>query len=282
MENSFTSPLPSFCWANGKVTQTSKSKILSTDHAVIVGDGVFETLKVINQVPFALTRHLRRLHKSSMGLGLPNPDDATIKSAITDTLAMDPDAGLLRITWSSGPGPLGSSRGKGLGSLLVATSPGVEWPESERVHLCKWTRNENGALVGLKTTSYAENVKALHTAFEHGASEALLANTAGYLCEGTGTNVFLVIDGILVTPPLTSGCLAGITRELIMELTHVVERNISPEEFTFTSEAFLTSSTREISPIFAFDKALLPDAPGPITKEISAIFKNLIKTNLDP
>ena len=80
-----------------------------------------------------------------------------------------------------------------------------------------WPRNERGALAGLKTTSYAENVVALAHAAERGATEAVFANLPGHLCEGTGSNVFYVVDGELRTPTLASGCLAGITRALLLE-----------------------------------------------------------------
>ena len=81
-----------------------------------------------------------------------------------------------------------------------------------------WTRNENGALAGLKTISYAANVRALAYAHERGAGEAIFANTQGNLCEATGSNVFLVRDGVLITPPPSAGCLLGVTRALLLEL----------------------------------------------------------------
>ena len=277
------SPPPSGAyWAAGGIVPAGAAAVSPVDHAVIVGDGVFETLKVVDGVPFALTRHLGRLKRSADGLGLPEPDDEVVRAAVAETLAADPEAGRLRITWSSGPGPLGSDRGDGPGTLLVASSSGTVWPETVRVHLCEWTRNERGALTGLKTTSYAENVRALEAAHQRGASEALLANTQGRLCEGTGTNVFLVVDQLLVTPPLSSGCLAGITRDLILELTQVVEREIDPEEFAVASEAFLTSSTREVGAISAVDDTVLPEVPGPVTTEVAAAFAALVATNPDP
>jgi branched-chain amino acid aminotransferase len=262
--------------------QAGAAAVSPVDHAVIVGDGVFETLKVVDGVPFALTRHLGRLKRSADGLGLPEPDDEVVRAAVAETLAADPEAGRLRITWSSGLGPLGSDRGDGPGTLLVASSSGTVWPETVRVHLCEWTRNERGALTGLKTTSYAENVRALEAAHQRGASEALLANTQGRLCEGTGTNVFLVVDQLLVTPPLSSGCLAGITRDLILELADVVERDVDPGEFAEASEAFLTSSTREVGAISAVDDTGLPEAPGPVTARVAAAFADLVATNPDP
>ena len=278
-----SSPPPSGAhWVDGRIVAAGAAAVSPVDHAVIVGDGVFETLKVVNRTPFALTRHLGRLKRSADGLGLPEPDDALVRTAVAETLTADPEAGRLRITWSSGPGPLGSDRGGGPGTLLVASSPGTVWPETVRVHLCEWTRNERGALTGLKTTSYAENVRALEAAHQRGASEALLANTQGQLCEGTGTNVFLVVDDVLVTPPLSSGCLAGITRDLILELTQVVEREIDPGEFAVASEAFLTSSTREVGAISAVDDTVLPEVPGPVTTEVAAAFAALVATNPDP
>jgi len=275
-------PPPGAYWADGGIVAAGTAAVSPIDHAVIVGDGVFETLKVVDGVPFALTRHLGRLTRSADGLGLPEPDHGVVRAAVAETLAADPKAGRLRITWSSGPGPLGSDRGDGPGTLLVASSPGAVWPEAVRVHLCEWTRNERGALTGLKTTSYAENVRALEAAHQRGASEALLANTQSRLCEGTGTNVFLVLDGVLVTPPLSSGCLAGITRELVLELTDAVERDVELGEFTIASEAFLTSSTREVGAISAVDDTVLPEAPGPVTAEVAAAFANLVATNPDP
>ena len=269
-------------WADGRIVTADAGAVSPVDHAIIVGDGVFETLKVTSGVPFALTRHLGRLKRSANGLGLLEPDDALVRAAVAETLAADPAAGRLRITWSSGPGPLGSNRGGGPGTLLVASSPGTVWPEAVRVHLCEWTRNERGALTGLKTTSYAENVRALEVAHRHGASEALLANTQGQLCEGTGTNVFLVVDDLLVTPPLSSGCLAGITRDLVLELADVVERDVDPGEFAGASEAFLTSSTREVGAISAVDDTVLPEAPGPVTARVATAFASLVVTDPDP
>ena len=278
-----SSPPPSGAyWADGGIVPAGAAAVSPVDHAVIVGDGVFETLKVVNGTPFALTRHLGRLKRSASGLGLPEPDDALVRTAVAETLTADPEAGRLRITWSSGPGPLGSDRGGGPGTLLVASSPGTVWPEAVQVHLCEWTRNERGALTGLKTTSYAENVRALEAAHQRGASEALLANTQGRLCEGTGTNVFLVVDGVLVTPPLSSGCLAGITRDLVLELTEVVERDVDPGEFAVASEAFLTSSTREVGAISAVDDTVLPEAPGPVTAGLVAAFAALVAAKPDP
>ena len=110
----------------------------------------------------------------------------------------------------------------------------------------------------------------------------MFLNTKGLLCEGTGTNIFLVINEELVTPPLSSGCLAGITRELVLEVAEVIERDIAPEELSYCSEAFLTSSTRDLSPISRFDDVVLPSCPGPATKKINQAFSELKTSQPDP
>jgi len=270
------------CWVNGDLVDPLESSVSAVDHAIVVGDGVFETLKVTEGTPFAISRHIRRLVFSAQGLGIPLPNEDLVRKAIDEVMREDPHAERLRVTWSSGPGPLSSSRGDGEGTLSVASSPGTNWPASEKVQLSEWTRNENGALTGLKTTSYAENVKALHSALEVGCSEAVFLNTSGWLCEGTGTNIFCVIDEILVTPDLSSGCLAGITRELVIEVEQVEERSISLQELSGASEAFLTSSTRDISPVSSLGEIAFPDTPGPITVKVAEKFAELVASNPDP
>ena len=269
-------------WADGRILSPGEAAVRAPAHAVVVGDGVFETTGVLDGVPFALTRHLARLARSATGLGIQAPDDARIREAVAEVVAADRRAGLLRITWSSGPGPLGSGRGDGPGTLVLSTGPGNVWPATERVHLGPWTRNEHGALTGLKTTSYAENAKALAVAHRHGCTEALFRNTAGHLCEGTGTNVFLVVDDGLVTPPLSSGCLAGVTRGLLLELVEVVERDVALDEIEVASEAFLSSATRDVSSIAAVDDHDLPTAPGPVTTAVAAAFADLVARTPDP
>ena len=270
------------CWVNGDLVDPLESSVSAVDHAIVVGDGVFETLKVTEGTPFAISRHIRRLVFSAQGLGIPLPNEDLVRKAIDEVMREDPHAERLRVTWSSGPGPLSSSRGDGEGTLSVASSPGTNWPASEKVQLSEWTRNENGALTGLKTTSYAENVKALYSANEDGCSEAVFLNTSGWLCEGTGTNIFLVVNGILITPDLSSGCLAGITRELVLEIEKVEERNISLKEASMASEAFLTSSTRDISPISSLGEIVFPNPPGDVTAKVAEKFAELVASNPDP
>lgn len=236
-------------WVNGVVSEPQDARVSPFDHGFTVGDGVFETCKVTGGVPFALTRHLQRLDRSVAGLGLPVPDHDLIRAGIADLLAVEPDAGRLRITVTGGPGPLGSDRGDEGTTTTIAVSPESSWEDATSIAVVPWVRNERSAVAGLKTTSYAENVVALDRAHALGCSEAIFANTRGQLCEGTGSNIFVLVGGELVTPTLDSGCLAGVSRDLVLEWTdaHAVDHPV--EVLRAAEEAFLTSSTRDVQPI---------------------------------
>ncbi len=239
-------------WCNGRIVATDEPALSVIDHGVTVGDGVFETLKMVEGVPFALTRHLDRLSRSAAGLGLPDPDHALIRRGITEILTAAPGLGplgVLRVTYTSGPGPLGSDRGPGPQTLAITVTRGKAWPETTSIAVSPWPRNERSPLVGLKSTSYAENAIALAWAKARGYSEAVMGNLAGNLCEGTGSNIFIVMDDEILTPPLTSGCLAGVTRDLVIEWCGANEQEMSLDVLEHADEIFLTSSTRDVHPV---------------------------------
>jgi branched-chain amino acid aminotransferase len=257
-------------WLNGDLlADPTQGAVSVVDHGFTVGDGVFEAVKTLAGRPFALTRHLDRLVRSAAGLGLPAPDLDDVRrgvEAVLDGAAGDP-IGRLRITWTAGPHPMGSGRGGGPPTLAVAYSAIDFAADTTSVVTVPWTRNEHGATAGLKTTSYAENVIALAHASERGGTEAIFANTAGHLCEGTGSNVFYVVDDELRTPTLASGCLAGVTRALVVEWCGAREVD-EPlvDVLARASEAFLVSTTRDVQAIARWDDRELP-APGPVTKQ---------------
>ena len=270
-------------WVDGAVVDVATASVSAFDHGLTVGDGVFETLRVYDGTPFALRRHLERLATSAAGLGLQVPDRAVVTGAIHDVVAA---AGLadarLRVTLTGGPAPLGSGRGSAGSTLVVAVAALEPFPPTADVVVVPWPRNERGALSGLKTTSYAENVVALARAAAAGAGEAIFGNTVGRLCEGTGTNVFVGVGGRLLTPPLSSGCLAGVTRAVVLEVVEVEEVDLPLGALAEADEAFLTSTTREVQPIGLVDGDPLPAAPGPLTAAAAAAFADLLRRDLDP
>jgi branched-chain amino acid aminotransferase len=260
-------------WVNGGLRDADAATISVLDHGLTVGDGVFETLKTVDGKPFALDLHLDRLVRSARGLGLPDPDLHKVRRACAAVVEANPvRLGRLRVTYTGGLSPLGSDRGDSGPSLVVALGEVAHRPDTTAVVTVPWTRNERGALTGLKTTSYAENVVALARAHRQGASEALFANTVGQLCEGTGSNVFVVVDGGLHTPPLASGCLAGITRHLVIEWTGAQETDLPLDVLRTADEIFLTSTLRDVQAVHRVDDRELPAAPGPVTAKAMRVF----------
>jgi branched-chain amino acid aminotransferase len=271
-------------WIDGALHDAGRATVSPFDHGITVGDGVFETIQIVRGQPFAATRHLARLRRSAAGLHLGvDIDDDELRTAMRSVIdANGVERGRLRLTLTGGVGPLGSDRGGSGPTVIVATADLPSWEAVTSVVTVPWMRNEHSAVAGLKTTSYAENVVALDHAHERGGTEAIFANTAGALCEGTGSNVFLVMDGRLCTPPLASGCLAGITRELLAEIVEVDEVTVPLAALGEAREAFLTSSTRDVQAIGSVDGHELGDAPGPLTRAAAAAFAGLLARDLDP
>lgn len=266
-------------WIDGGLVPVAEARIHVADHGLVVGDGAFETLQVVRGVPFAMRRHIRRLHTTLAALAIPAPPEADVRRALTAVCeANAAQTGKVRLTVTGGLGPLGSGEPFGPATMVAAVEP--IGAVNRRIVTVPWTRNEAGALSGLKTTSYAENVRALRYAHDHGASEAIFANTRGELCEGTGSNVFVVVDGRLATPPLSSGCLAGITRQILLELVDAEEVALPLDVLETADEIFLVSTTRDVQPVEQADERRVE--AGPITAAASAAFADVLATNLDP
>lgn len=277
-------------WSDGALVSAGTAVVSALDHGLTVGDGAFETLSVRDGTAFALTRHLVRLKYSADRLGMEAPDPQRVRRGI-DAVLEAGEVTRLRITITSGPGPMGSARGDGPGSLFVVG--GFDAPP--RVcHAVRspWTRNERSALTGVKSISYGENAVMAAYARTKGADEAILANTRGNLCEGTASNIFVEQDGEILTPPLTSGCLAGITRGLALEwgvAAGIPLRVAAPGELTMNAldEAIagrahlaVTSSTRGVQHLSSLDSHEL--APGQLLRRLSAVFELNAERDLDP
>lgn len=270
-------------WFNGSVLpDPTEAAIRVDDHGFTVGDGVFEAVKVLDGQPFALTRHLDRLVSSAAGLGLPRPDTGEVRDAIAAVLEGNELAlGRLRITWTAGPAPLGSGRGGGPPTLAVVAAPLEPAAPYTDAVVVPWVRNERSPVAGLKTTSYAENVVALAYARERGATEAIFANTLGNICEGTGSNLCYVVDGEARTPTLASGCLAGVTRALVVEWCGVLEVDEPLSVLEQADELFLVSTTRDVQPLRRLDERELV-VPGRVTQEAMTTWALREAEGIDP
>jgi branched-chain amino acid aminotransferase len=284
-------------WVNDDLIDVADAKISVLDHGFTVADGVFETLLVLDGQVFARDLHLTRLAKSASGLGIALPEVSKLNLAIDQVLGAHQamDFGRLRLTVTSGSGPLGSERSNAEPTLVVTISAQDKWPESTSALLVPWTRNEDSPLAGLKTTSYAENAFALEAAKSRGFSEALYCDTSKRLSEGTGSNVFLVSNGVVVTPSDASGLLRGVTRDLVIKWAgesgiEIEQRDVSSAELWESQELFLTSSTRDVLPIAnlaSLDASLEVGNQrtldvGTVTLKLAEIFQQQRTRNMNP
>lgn len=286
------SPAEAFVWICGELVPMSRAGLSPLDQSFNVGDGLFETLRVHKGKPFSPMRHWNRLVTSCKKIYVQSPGYNAFLSMIELTLQANRLSGAdarVRVTVSSGSGGFGAPRGS-VDPVVVCTAAPLETSRYEgpaRVAVVPWRRNEHGALTGLKSTSYGENVLALQHARSEGAEEAIFANTKGHLCEGATTNVFLVHHGVLHTPPLDSGCLPGVTRDLVLQLCRqhqlpVQETNLPVEALRSADEAFLTSSIRGVQPVSHVDGHPLSRCPGPQGLRLAELYRKLTPAHAAP
>ena len=275
--------LQSWVWMNDRLLPRDQAAIAITDNGLLVGDGVFETLVARGGLVFAEREHWQRLVRSCEALGLAPPAWPVFQQWIATVLQENClSEARIRVTLTSGSGALASRSADAGGTVLVTAAALAQWPATAQVALCPWIRHPAAALAGVKSVSYGENVRALVWAKTRHCDEALFANNEGALCEGATSNVFLASGDRLVTPPLSAGCLAGVTRALVLQacaeagLTYV-EETIPATILSDTPEAFLTSTTRGIQPISELDGRRLADAPGPLTLAARDAFANLVR-----
>lgn len=271
-------------WVDGRLVSPLDHALRADDHA-LVGDGAFEAIKLVDGRPFALTRHLNRLGRSLAPLGIDLDLDAahTAVKALMATPNAQVSPSWLRITVTGGSAPMGTGGIGARPTIIAAVAPMAPWGPTSNVVIAPWKRNEFGPTAGLKTISYADNVIAYRYAHAEGADEAIFANTQGQLCEGTGSNIMVAVDDVLTTPTLAAGCLAGVTRELLLEwIPELEERDIPIGDLGAASEAFLTSTSRDVHPIATVDSNPLTNAPGPLTKHAMAIWNECAARDIDP
>jgi branched-chain amino acid aminotransferase len=272
-------------WLNDRLVDPDDAVVSVFDHGFTVGDGVFETLKTIGGRPFAVGRHLERLRRSAGLLGVDVPlTDAALRDVVRQVVdaAGLPEA-RVRITVTGGSGTAGTRREGGHPTLVVIAGPLAGQPTEVTAVTVPWPRNERSALAGAKVTSFAENVHAQAEARKVDADEAIMPNTRGDLCEGTGTNVFVVLDDELVTPPLIAGCLSGVTRALVLEVVPEADEAAVPmSRLAEATEVLLTSTTRDVQPLRMLDGRPLPGADGPWARRAIAALTDLQSRAIDP
>ena len=274
---------------NGRITDAANAAISVFDHGFLYGEGIYETLRTYRGVPFLYEAHLKRLRQSAALMSLPVPfEDAALFADIEKTMAAHPglDEAYIRVLLTRGVGELNYSLTSCPAPTVVIIikpfAPPAErtFTDGIRLSLVKVRRNHPLALNPMiKSNNLLNNALAMQEALATGAEEALMRNQAGDLVECSQSNFFIVKDGAVLTPPLEAGLLPGITREFVLELAAELglparEERLTPEDLGRADEAFITGTTREVTPVVRVDDRVIGNgSPGQITRRLLALFR---------
>ena len=260
----------------GQLVAASKARVDFVDRGLTLGDGLFETIAVRDGRAARLNAHLIRLRDGADIIGLNVPlGDQELSAALQDVIdANGISEGILRLTLTRGPAPRGLLPPVPAQPSLLITGVAQDETMAKGVNAVIATvtrRNEHSPLSGIKTIGFLDEILAAREAALRGADEALLLNSSGNLAEATVANLFLVIDGGTVTPPVIDGALPGVMRAEVIKVLAAAERTLKPADLAIASEAFLTNSLG-IKPLIMVDGAPIGDGKsGPVTAKAQKI-----------
>lgn len=277
---------------DGKLGSEHDRLLSPLDQGFLFGASVYETMRTYGGRTFLLERHLERLRESAKALEIAlDVSDEEIAARVAETVVAAGNAeSSIRIVISAGVGAIDYRVGAASRpTVVVIVRPLPEYPESlyregARAVLVPMMRATRGGLdPRIKSSNLLTNLLALREAHRKKAYEAILLNPEGEVAEGSMSNVFLVVRGVVRTPPLTAGILEGITRELVIEVARergskVEERGFKPEALLKADEVFITASARQIVPIVQVDKTRIGDGkPGPVTRMLIAAYRDKVR-----
>lgn len=275
-----------FVFLNGQFVQEAEAKVSVFDRSFLYGDGLFETVRIYAGRPFRWPQHLVRLHAGAKFLGIRVPfTDEELTAAVNELVTRNelPEA-TLRLTLSRGVGSRGySPRGADSPTLVMTLHPApvvsLESPRRSKLITSSFRIPAGDRLATFKTTSKLAYVLARAEAEERGADEALLLNTDGRFVEATSSNLFWIENGVVCTPPLAEGLLAGVTRAFVLELAGQLglstsERACEPEQLRQAQGVFLTNSILEIGPAISLDGVPLRESP--ITQRLHETYQQAV------
>jgi len=266
-------------WMNGELMRADAVRVSPFDLGLALGLGVFETMVAYDAQIFSWNCHFQRLEESARKLTLNVPDHDVVRDAIFQVLEanhLSTGRARVRLSVSGGENPF--IGGAAPGNVIIAAMPQSKPADIAKVVVSPYRCNESSAMAGIKSSSYGPNLIAYRHAHDLGADEAILLNTRGDLCEGTTSNLFLVHGDQVITPPLESGCLPGVTRAIVIELCQslgivVEERVLIKDDLDDADEIFLTSSAREVQAATLDMEAL--DCPSEVTARIAEAYTDL-------
>jgi branched-chain amino acid aminotransferase len=277
---------------DGALRREQDATVSVFDHGFLFGEGVYEVLRTYRLRPFLFAAHMRRLRASAERIALDVPiDDETMARRIEETLAAArlPGEAYIRILVTRGVGEIVYDPAACPSpTIVIIVKPHAElapevYGQGVTLALVPVVRNHPGSVnPRIKSNNLLNNALAMQQAYKRQAFEALMRNHRGEICECAQSNFFVVTNGVLRTPPLEAGLLAGVTRAFVLELAARVgiktrEETIEEEDLANADEAFLTSTTREIVPVVRVDALTIGEgAPGPITPRLREAFRRRV------
>jgi len=276
-------------YVNGKIAPADQAVVPVYDHGFVYGEGVYETLRTYSKVPFLYDRHMRRLRASADRLMLDVPfDDATMLKWIEQTVAAAGalDEAYIRILHTRGVGELNYDPKSTPAPTTVIIVKPFEAPaprvfsDGIRIALVDMLRNHPKSVNPvIKSNNLLNNALAMQMAYRSGAEEALMCNFRGELTECSQANFFMVRNGAALTPKSEAGLLEGVTRGFLFEIGRdlgidVREETLYPKDLESADEMFITSTTRELSPVVNVDDRVVgAGKPGPVTQKLLARYQ---------
>ena len=281
-------------YIDGKFHTKEEAKVSVFDHGLLYGDGVFEGIRTYDGLIFKLKEHIDRLYQSAHAIMLEIPmSKDEMAEAIKKTLRENEmkDA-YIRLIVTRGIGDLGLDPRKcGRPTVVIITDKIKLYPQEfyekglEIVTISTQRNIHEAVNPQIKSLNYLNNILAKVEAINAGVEEAIMLNSEGYVAECTGDNIFLVKNGVLMTPPIHSGVLRGITRGAVIDIAHLKEIPVKEEVLTRydvfnADECFLTGTAAEIIPVVKIDRRKIADGkPGKMTAKLIAEFHKLTKVD---
>jgi len=275
---------------DGKYFDEKNAKVSVFDHGLLYGDGVFEGIRAYNGRVFKLKEHVDRLYYSAKAILLKIPmSRQAITKAVLDTCRRNKIRnGYIRLVVTRGVGTLGLDPDRcKKGSVIVIAGkiqlyPRELYENGMPLVTVPTTRNFANAInPAIKSLNYLNNILAKIEAKIGGCEEAIMLNPSGNVAECTGDNVFIMVGGKLLTPPLSAGALRGITRGAVIGLAaemglEVLEPDLTRYDLYNSDECFITGTAAEIAPVASIDGRVIGKGrPGPITKKFIAAYRAL-------
>jgi branched-chain amino acid aminotransferase len=281
--------MDSLIFHNGRIVPLKEVHLSPGQVGLLTGWGVFTTLRLYRGLPFAFERHWKRMARDAERLQLSMQySEETVRRAVAELARVNhrPE-GMARVSFVKNSGGLWSqAEDLPASDLLIFTRELVPWPAAHRLRLQPMGIFAGGQYAGTKMLSWVPHAAVLERTHGEGFDDALLLNERGQLAECTSANIFVVREGKVLTPPLSSGCLEGITRQVLFAIApgagvELVEQELTPDDLSAAQEVFVSSTTREVAAVGTISPNWTYPAPGKTTQALETAFTNYVHAYLD-